>query len=51
VIATNLPPEEIEGIRRMFAEMDDDGSGTISFQELREGRPVTAESATRAAVQ
>ncbi|GBF97666.1 calcium-dependent kinase [Raphidocelis subcapitata] len=37
VIATNLPPEEIEGIRRMFAEMDNDGSGTISFQELREG--------------
>jgi calcium-dependent protein kinase len=37
VIATNLPPEEIEGIRRMFGEMDDDGSGTISFEELREG--------------
>ena len=37
VIATSLPPEEIEGIRRMFCEMDDDGSGTISFEELREG--------------
>lgn len=37
VIATSLPPEEIEGIRRMFMEMDDDGSGTISFEELREG--------------
>ncbi|KAI8473032.1 MAG: kinase-like domain-containing protein [Monoraphidium minutum] len=37
VIATSLPPEEIEGIRRMFCEMDDDGSGTISLEELREG--------------
>jgi Ca2+-binding EF-hand superfamily protein len=37
VIATSLPPEEIEGIRRMFMEMDHDGSGTISFEELREG--------------
>lgn len=37
VIASSLPPEEIEGIRRMFTEMDDDGSGTISFEELREG--------------
>jgi serine/threonine protein kinase len=37
VIATSLPPEEIEGIRAMFIEMDNDGSGTISFEELREG--------------
>lgn len=37
VIATSLPPEEIEGIRQMFQEMDHDGSGNISFEELREG--------------
>lgn len=37
MIATSLPPEEIEGIRKMFGEMDDDKSGTISFEELREG--------------
>lgn len=37
MIATTLPPEEIEGIRQMFIDMDADGSGTISFEELREG--------------
>eukprot|EP00775_Hariotina_reticulata_P001153 gene1153-1493_t len=37
VVATHLPPEEIEGIRQMFMDMDTDGSGTISFEELREG--------------
>jgi len=43
VIATSLPPEEIEGIRRMFIEMDDDGSGTISFEELRQGELLALE--------
>lgn len=38
VVATHLPPEEIEGIRQMFIDMDKDGSGTISFEELREGQ-------------
>eukprot|EP00878_Enallax_costatus_P023678 GHUV01025209.1.p1 GENE.GHUV01025209.1~~GHUV01025209.1.p1 ORF type:complete len:323 (+),score=102.03 GHUV01025209.1:57-971(+) len=37
VVATHLPPEEIEGIRQMFIDMDKDGSRTISFEELREG--------------
>ncbi len=37
VIATTLEPEEIEGIRQMFTEMDSDSSGTISFEELRDG--------------
>lgn len=37
VVAAHLPPEEIEGIRQMFMDLDADGSGTISFEELREG--------------
>uniref|UniRef100_A0A383VCA4 non-specific serine/threonine protein kinase n=1 Tax=Tetradesmus obliquus TaxID=3088 RepID=A0A383VCA4_TETOB len=37
VVATHLPPEEIEGIRQMFMDMDRDGSGTISYMELKEG--------------
>jgi hypothetical protein len=37
VVATHLPPEEIEGIRQMFMDMDRDGSGTISYAELKEG--------------
>jgi calcium-dependent protein kinase len=40
VVATHLPPEEIEGIRQMFMDMDTDGSGTISFEELREGESI-----------
>lgn len=42
VVATHLPPEEIEGIRQMFMDMDRDGSGTISFLELKEGWQHTA---------
>jgi hypothetical protein len=37
VVATHLPPEEIEGIRQMFMDMDRDGSGTISYMELKDG--------------
>lgn len=37
VVATHLPPEEVEGVRQMFIDMDKDNSGTISFEELREG--------------
>jgi calcium-dependent protein kinase len=37
VMATHLPPEEVEGIRQMFMDLDTDGSGTINFEELREG--------------
>jgi hypothetical protein len=31
----------------MFCEMDDDGSGTISLEELREGRHLGGESGAR----
>jgi hypothetical protein len=37
VIAAHLPPDEVEGVRQMFQDMDTDGSGTISFEELRNG--------------
>lgn len=40
VVATHLPPEEIEGIKQMFMDLDIDNSGTISFEELREGESV-----------
>jgi hypothetical protein len=39
LIATHLPPEEIEGIRQMFVDMDTDGSGTICFEEFSKGKP------------
>nr|AAD17800.1 Ca2+-dependent protein kinase [Mesembryanthemum crystallinum] len=37
VIAENLPDEEIQGLKQMFANMDTDGSGSITYEELREG--------------
>jgi calcium-dependent protein kinase len=37
IIALNLPPAEIEGLRAMFAAMDKDGSGTVTADELAEG--------------
>lgn len=37
VIAASLPPQQVEGLRQMFKEMDADGSGTITVDELREG--------------
>lgn len=37
VIAENLSGEEIQGLKQMFANMDTDGSGTITYDELREG--------------
>ncbi|XP_021758927.1 calcium-dependent protein kinase 9-like isoform X2 [Chenopodium quinoa] len=37
VIAENLPAEEIQGLKQMFANMDTDGSGTITYEELKEG--------------
>eukprot|EP00803_Ostreobium_quekettii_P003416 evm.model.scf_125.8 EVM.evm.TU.scf_125.8 scf_125:84167-97301(-) len=37
VIATCMPKEEIEGLKRMFHEIDADNSGTITVDELRKG--------------
>ncbi|KAG2428086.1 hypothetical protein HYH02_014477 [Chlamydomonas schloesseri] len=37
VIARSLPHMELAGMREMFQEMDEDGSGTITVDELREG--------------
>jgi calcium-dependent protein kinase len=37
VIAENLSSEEIKGLKTMFANMDTDGSGTITYEELKSG--------------
>ncbi|XP_043690240.1 calcium-dependent protein kinase 2-like [Telopea speciosissima] len=37
VIAENLSEEEIKGLKAMFANMDTDSSGTITYEELKTG--------------
>ncbi|KAM7277660.1 hypothetical protein ACFE04_004794 [Oxalis oulophora] len=37
VIAQNLSTEEIQGLKSMFANMDTDKSGTITYDELKAG--------------
>ncbi|KAK9689204.1 hypothetical protein RND81_09G043200 [Saponaria officinalis] len=37
VIAESLPDDEIQGLKQMFENMDTDGSGTITYEELKEG--------------
>ncbi|KAE9599064.1 putative non-specific serine/threonine protein kinase [Lupinus albus] len=37
VMAENLADEEINGLKAMFANMDTDKSGTITYEELRKG--------------
>ncbi|KAH7523470.1 calcium-dependent protein kinase 29 isoform X2 [Ziziphus jujuba] len=37
VIAENLSSEEIQGLKQMFNNMDTDGSGTITLEELKTG--------------
>ena len=37
VVAAALPPEEVEGLRAVFRDLDRDGSGAISLEELRQG--------------
>jgi len=36
-IAESLPEDEIQGLKQMFENMDTDGSGTITYEELKEG--------------
>lgn len=36
-MATNLPKEEIEGLKQMFMSIDTDRSGTITVEELKKG--------------
>lgn len=35
IVARNLPPEEIEGLRAQFQSIDQDRSGTVTVDELR----------------
>ncbi|KAI9201295.1 hypothetical protein LWI28_021220 [Acer negundo] len=37
IIAENLSEEEIKGLKQMFNNMDTDGSGTITYEELKNG--------------
>lgn len=37
VIAENLSTEEIKGLKQMFKNMDTDHSGTITYEELKNG--------------
>ena len=37
VIAMNLPANELRGMKEMFQAIDEDSSGTITVDELREG--------------
>ncbi|CAL0301163.1 unnamed protein product [Lupinus luteus] len=37
VMAENLSEEEIKGLKAMFANMDTDNSGTITYEELKTG--------------
>lgn len=37
VIAESLSEEEIKGLKSMFANMDTDKSGTITYEELKSG--------------
>lgn len=37
VIAESLSEEEIKGLKTMFANMDTDQSGTITYEELKTG--------------
>ncbi|KAL9242908.1 hypothetical protein vseg_016865 [Gypsophila vaccaria] len=39
VIAENLSEEEIMGLKEMFKSIDTDGSGTITYEELKAGLP------------
>ena len=37
MIAESLSSEEVKGLKQMFNNIDTDGSGTITLEELRDG--------------
>lgn len=37
MVAEKLPDEQIESFKQMFAMMDKDQNGKLSFEELKEG--------------
>lgn len=51
VIAENLSEEEIQGFKAMFTNMDTDNSGTITYEELKEGLQRLGSKLTEAEVQ
>ena len=51
VIAENLSTEEIQGLKQMFANIDTDKSGTITYDELKTGLARLGSKLTEAEVQ
>ncbi|KAG4213801.1 hypothetical protein ERO13_A01G079700v2 [Gossypium hirsutum] len=51
VIAENLSSEEIQGLKQMFANIDTDNSGTITYEELKTGLARLGSKLTEAEVQ
>ncbi|XP_021287531.1 calcium-dependent protein kinase 2 [Herrania umbratica] len=51
VIAENLSTEEIQGLKQMFANIDTDNSGTITYDELKTGLARLGSKLTEAEVQ
>jgi len=51
VIAENLSPEEIKGLKQMFNNMDTDKSGTITVEELKIGLTKLGSKISEAEVQ
>nr|VDC94062.1 unnamed protein product [Brassica oleracea] len=50
VIAENINTEEIQGLKAMFANIDTDNSGTITYEELKEGLAKLGSKLTEAEV-
>ncbi|XP_076897064.1 calcium-dependent protein kinase 24-like [Bidens hawaiensis] len=40
LVAENLPTEQMDGLKKMFHDMDKDKNGSLSFQELKDGLTV-----------
>ncbi|GAA0185541.1 non-receptor serine/threonine protein kinase [Lithospermum erythrorhizon] len=51
VIAENLSEEEIKGLRQMFKNIDTDGSGSITYEELKDGLARLGSTLTGAEIQ